>query len=94
MLRKDQVQRNEYCIRYRMRVHMVRTSLDGKFPRTKDHLVGELKGVLADDVMRLCNVDRAKYDALIDDADSCWFESGDAMCYRYAIHAVDDDLGP
>lgn len=91
-LQEDHVQRTEYCIRHRMRVHMARTSLDGKFPRTKDHLVGELKRVLADDVMRLCNIDGTKYDRLMEDADWCWIESDDALCYRYAIHALDDDL--
>lgn len=42
--------------------------------------------------MRLCNIDGTKYGHLIVDAKRCWIESGDALCYRYAIHALDDDL--
>lgn len=58
----------------------------------KDVVAHEAEQVLAQDVTRLCDIDRSKYDRLIDDADWWLIESDDAMCYRYAIHALDDDL--
>jgi hypothetical protein len=92
VLADDHVRRVDYCTGHRARVQTLRRALDGKTTRAKDFVVREAEHVLAGDVMRLCGIDHAKYARLIDDADWCWIADDDPACYRYAVHALDDDL--